>query len=483
MKTVTKNTTYLMCAFVIQKILTFLYFILITRSIGNINLGKYIFALSFAAIFSIFIDLGLNQVLVKEVAKYKEKIIIYLSNIFVFKILVSSVCFLLMILVANLLNYSLEIKILIYCAGAVTILDSLTATFYAIWRGLQNLKYEAIGIIIFQVTVFIFGAIAILLKLPLFVLILSLILGGLLNFLFVFFTLSKNAFIVPKIALFDKKIIFLLLKITIPFSLILIFSRILNYSDVVLLKNLADDKSVGLYSVASKFVVALQFIPTTFLAALYPAFSNYFVSSKKLLVSIFEKAFTYLIFISLPISVISIMLADKIILGIFGLEFVNSIIPFKILMVGLPFIFLNTTNVTFLTACNKQVINTVILGIGVVASIILNIIFIPLHSYIGVSYIATITFIAMFFMTLFWVNKIFSESIESIWKCERLIKNIGKAFFAATVIGLVTFYLKEIIFWPLLIVLSLFFYLLILFLIKGITVDEIKMSWGKIIKK
>lgn len=477
MKTVTKNTTYLMSAFVAQKILTFLYFAFVARIIGDANLGKYVFALSFTVIFSIFIDLGLNQVLIKEVAKCKEKIINYLSNIFIFKILASIVCFLIMILIINLLNYPLETKILVYWAGGTMILDSLNSTFYAVWRGLQNLKYEAIGIIIYQGVIVLFGVMALLLKLPLYTLILALILGGLSNFLFVLITLRKRGLIFPKIILFDKKIIFWLLKITIPFSFAIIFSRILGYSDIILLSILTNDKNVGLYSAAFKLTFALQFIPGTFSASLFPAFSNYFISSKEKLIYIFEKAVVYLIFIVLPISISSIILADKIILGIYGSGFADSIFAFKILMLSLFFIFLNYVCIPLLNACNKEVVSTVIIGIGVAISIILNLIFIPIYGFIGAAWTATIVPAIMFCLFLFLVNKIFPESI---WRRKELIKKILKSIFAVVIMGLFIFYLKSIILWPVLFFLSFFLYFVILFFVKGFTWNEIKLTIEKI---
>ncbi|MBI4652660.1 flippase [Candidatus Kuenenbacteria bacterium] len=483
MQTITQNTTYLMFASVVQKILTFGYFIFVARIIGDINLGKYVFALSFTVIFSVFIDLGLNQVLIREVAKCKEKIIIYLSNIFIFKISASVICFLIMILIINLLNYPLETKILVYWAGGIMILDCLNSTFYAVWRGLQNLKYEAIGIIIYQGLAVLFGVAVLLLKLPLYTLILVLILGGLANFLFALITLRKKALIFPKVILFDKKIILLLLKITIPFSFAIIFSRILGYSDIILLSVLTNDRNVGIYSAAFKLTFALQFIPGIFAASLFPAFSKYFISSKEQLIYIFEKAVVYLCFIVLPISVSSIILGDKIILGIYGLEFIDSILVLKILMIGLFFIFLSYVIIPFLNGCNKEVVSTTILGIGMAISIVLNLIFIPIYGYIGAAWTATIVPIIMFCLFLFWINKIFSESIESILKRKELIQKILKSIFAAAIMGLFIFYLKSTVLWFVLIFLGLVFYAIILFLTRAITLNEIKLIWEKMGKR
>src|SRR3990167_823816 len=86
---IAKNTAYLTMAFTAQKILSFAYFAFIARFIGNDDsgIGKYVFALSFTAIFGMFIDFGMHPVLIREIARDKSKIAALLSTILTSKII------------------------------------------------------------------------------------------------------------------------------------------------------------------------------------------------------------------------------------------------------------------------------------------------------------------------------------------------------------------------------------------------------------
>ena len=70
---IAKNTSFFTFALVLQKVVTFVYFTILARNLLPEDLGKYYFAISFATIFMLIADLGLNNVLVREVAKRKNE--------------------------------------------------------------------------------------------------------------------------------------------------------------------------------------------------------------------------------------------------------------------------------------------------------------------------------------------------------------------------------------------------------------------------
>src|SRR3989338_5608742 len=76
-----KNTNYYTAALTVQKILAFIYFWFVSNQLFPEDLGKYIFALSFTTLFSIFIDLGLSPVLTREAAKDKKQANLLLQNV------------------------------------------------------------------------------------------------------------------------------------------------------------------------------------------------------------------------------------------------------------------------------------------------------------------------------------------------------------------------------------------------------------------
>ena len=70
---IARNTSYFTLALILQKIISLTYFTLYARVLGPADLGKYYTAISLTNIFLIFIDVGLSNVLTKEVAKDNSK--------------------------------------------------------------------------------------------------------------------------------------------------------------------------------------------------------------------------------------------------------------------------------------------------------------------------------------------------------------------------------------------------------------------------
>ncbi|MGB9199887.1 oligosaccharide flippase family protein, partial [Methanobacterium sp.] len=105
-KRIAKNTGVLFISQVISYLLIFFYTIYIARSLGTEGFGTLSFALAFSGIFSIFADLGINTLTVREVARDKSLSNKYLGNGIIIKILLGFFSFGLIILIINLLGYN-----------------------------------------------------------------------------------------------------------------------------------------------------------------------------------------------------------------------------------------------------------------------------------------------------------------------------------------------------------------------------------------
>src|SRR3989344_3163964 len=113
-KTLSKNTIFFTLALALQKLISFGYFIIIARSIGVENTGRFSFALSFAAIFAMFLDFGLNQVLIRESARDRETSQKNLANVVGLKIAGSAIIYGVLFSLINLLGYPALTKQLVY---------------------------------------------------------------------------------------------------------------------------------------------------------------------------------------------------------------------------------------------------------------------------------------------------------------------------------------------------------------------------------
>ncbi|HZJ41497.1 MAG TPA: flippase [Patescibacteria group bacterium] len=456
---IAKNTSYLTTALVLQKIVSFFYFTLLARFLGPTDLGKFYFAISFTTIFAIVIDLGLANVLIREVAKNQARVGRLIGSILSMKLPLAFIAVLGAVLLINLTDNSPVVKMLVYISCFSMVLDSFTSTFYAAIRGFHNLKYESIAAVIFQLIVLVFGYGSLLLGGGLMFAMGALALASLFNFVYSWFV-AKVKIKVPIKFVYDKNLIINIIKIGWPFAAYAVFQRLYTYLDSVLLSFLAGDEQVGLYQVAFKIIFALQFLPLAFTASLYPAMSAYWQSNKQQLSITFKRAINYLTIISIPIIVGIFLLADKIVL-IFKDGYGGAVLPLQIIIVSLFFMFLNFPIGSLLNACDRQKKNTFNMVVAAITSIALNLVLIPRFQAVGASIAVLISNGLMFILGVVAVSSVMKYN----WLQNILV--FFKTLAAAFVMGLLIYFLKPILSILVLIPISAISFFIFLYLFKG----------------
>ncbi|HCC23706.1 TPA: hypothetical protein DF272_06055 [Candidatus Falkowbacteria bacterium] len=478
-KTVAQNTSYLTFSYIAQKLLSFVYFVLIARFLGVEDLGKYTFALSFTTMFAVFIDLGLTSALIREIAKYTEKAKDYISAIIGVKLILGVLTYVAVVIAINLMGYPLLTRQLVYLSAIVMVMDSITLSLWGVFRGQQNLKLESLSVILNQFLIVTIGFVIIYLNLPLTYLMAPFIVASLFSLVFALTMIKLRVGSWPQIH-FNHELLKPLLVIAWPFALIAIFSRIYGNADSVLLSYLlgADgDKAVGWYQAAMKIPFALQFIPSAFAAAIFPAFSHYFHSDRKQLTYIFNKTMLLLTIIVVPMAFGLVSIAPEAVVILFGSEFMPSIIALQILALGLIFVFLNFPLGSLLNSCDKQVLNTKMMGIVLVINLGLNFIFIPHYQYVASAIIFLFTHGLLFAMSLLAAKDIIPYSK----------RNLVLVFFRTIVSSIamvaVVLFLKAYIGVFGAIIPAVAVYLVVLYVIKGFTKEDVIYLRQAIVKK
>lgn len=180
-------------------------------------------------------------------------------------------------------------------------------------------------------------------------------------------------------------------------------SQFLYLMDIFFIGLILKDKNIiASYKTATLIPFALNFIPLSVITYLYPYLvkkSNDTLGLKKYVKDLLK----YLGIVNFLIVVCGIILSEYIIIYIFGREYVDSIIYFKLLMIG--YFFIGTFRIPFiniLTAIGKLKYNLFITILSGVLNIVLNIILIKKYGSMG----AVITTLSVF---------IFSSIISGIF--------------------------------------------------------------------
>ncbi len=470
---VAKNTSYLTVAFLIQKLLTFFYFIYIARSLNDPSLlGKYNYALSFASIFSIILDFGLGPVLTREIAKTPGNEQDYLKKILGLKIPLIVVAIAAMWATTGIIHLSKPFDLLDFqllaIASVIIILDSFTFTLFSVFRGRQILKYEAGGIMIYQLIIVAAGSLFLFFHMPLYTLLLAITLGSLFHFLYSLFLVvfSANLRVRPVL---EKSFIIPTLKMAWPFALAGIFFKLSGQIDTVMLKVLAGNQYTGWYAVALKLTTALTVLPGALATSYFPAISHYFVHDPKRVPYLFERAMLYLMILSLPISFGVYVIADEFVVQLYGPVYGASAQALKVFMISLVFVFLNYPVGNLLNAANRQLLNTLNMGIALVVNVLLNIFLIPRYTFMGAAIAAAISSVVLLALGLPHVYK------KIHFRTGTLIKYLSQTVLASLLMALAIAQLQFSMPIALLIIFGAVLYFIILMALGVITMADLRM--------
>jgi len=478
---IAKNTTYLTVASIIQKIISFGYFAIVAKTLGDAQLGKYTFALAFSSIFIIFMDFGLGPLLTREGAKDESKLDGFLQEMLSVKFVLMAASLVFMIASIHVADAVFERVdstdvLLVYIGSVIIIFDTLTFSLFSIFRAVRRLFWEALAIIIYQSTILGVGLFFLYNNFPLPYILGALLAGSVVQFIYLYIIFRLKAHLHFRFK-WSWKTTRRILALSAPFAIAGIIFRLNGSVDSIMLKIMAGDSYAGWYGLSFKLVFALTVFPGAFATSYFPAVSTYFKNAKHKLHEAFESGFVYMCILSFPIVAGVAILGDDIILTVWDEAWTASIQALWILIIAVPFIFANYPVGNFLNAVDKQKLNTVNMFIALAVNIVLNSILIPHYTFIGAAIAVVASSIVLVLLGIPWVYRIAPFQIGY------LTKKISIIAFAASIMAFVLFFIQHT--YPLLIsiLIGILIYGAALYLLNGITNNDLSSLKKAILRK
>ncbi|GAB4312179.1 MAG: flippase [Methanobacteriaceae archaeon] len=473
LRRIAKNTALLFIAQVVTYILTFFYTIYIARFLGAEGFGILAFALAFAGIFSILADLGLNTLIVREVSRNKSFEKKILGNIVLIKIVFAIITFLAATMIINMMNYAENVINVVYIILIATLFFGISGIFNSIFQAHEKIIYMALGLIINSFLMFLGVLFALYYNFD--------VMGFAFIYLFsngVFLVYSIIIclwkFFIPEIE-FNWNFWKFTIKEAVPFGLTGISLMIYTYIDSVMLSLIHGNEVVGWYNAAYRLVIILMYVPGIINITIFPSMSKFYIYSKDLLQSMKEIYFKMMIIIGIPTAALVTILADEIILFIFGTEYLPSIIALQIIVWTIIFTFSGAAFIKLLEATNKQLIVTKISIICVIVNILLNLVLIPRFSYIGAC-ISTVLTEMILVGSIILISYRIGYGIYS----KKILFKILKVILSTLIMSGFILYFKRLT--PIVIILAPLIYMFTLYFIRGID-EEDKEMFKEIVTK
>lgn len=360
--------------------------------LGAEGFGVLSSGLAYVGVFTFLTDFGVHQFSIREVSKSKKDAKSFFGHVFGLKIILNLVIYFFLVVLSIPLNFNV---FFISFLAVSLVFDSFTYLFYSVFQAFENLKYVAACRILGSLTLLAVGALSYFFDFGIWGFASAYILFyGVSAALGLIILFTKFFTIFPKFSLSQMSY---LVKSSYAFGLTLFLTSILLSFDVLAVSYLRGDVAAGVYAAASKVVFALMVFLTIFNQSFFPVLSRLHDSSKKFS-KVFASFLTGILFIAIPMAVITSTNAKGIIGLFYSAEFINSSLVLSVLIWGLFFGFLATPFHRVLEAKGFQNIVAFSTFFAVVSNIILNIVFIQMWGFVGAAYATTASFFILFFL-------------------------------------------------------------------------------------
>lgn len=361
--------------------------IFIARFLGDVILGRYSFVQAFTSIFAVFLTFGFDTIIIRDVARDKALAPKYLGNIAVIRIILSLVVFGSMVLIINLMHYPSDTSRAVLIFGAYVICQAFASMFKAIPHAFERMEYGALASTTGRLVTASLGLLVLFLGYGLIEVAYAFLIGAVCNLVLSVFICTRR-FARPRFEL-DFKFWLNVARAAIPIGFLSITTMIFVRIDSVMLSAMKGDAVVGWYNAAYNIVLGLKPIPHILVVTILPVTSRFFLSSPGSLRFTYEKLLYYLFILGLPLAVGTMLLADHIIILLYGEPFRQSVAALQVLAWDILLYFVYSGLGMLLISINRQNCMALSTGICAVVNVILNLVLIPPLNYIGAG-IATI---------------------------------------------------------------------------------------------
>ena len=445
-------------------IMGLVYSMYTARYLGPERYGTIAFALAFTSIFGVVTDLGINTLTIREVARNKNSATTFLGNLLLIKSILVIITVAFIVVAVNLTGHDwIEIDVT-YLISISIILSAFNGAFNSLFQAFERIEFISIGSVLSNISMLLgagyaishgFGVIGFAC-----IYIFSSTLG------LAYTLLVANRLHLTHALQIDREMIWPMMKEALPFGITALSGMIYTYADSIMLSSLKGNEVVGWYNAPYRLMLMMLFIPNVINVVIFPVMSRYFTSSPSFLKLIYTKYLKFMLILSLPLGMGTTLIADKIILFVFGVGFENSIVALKIIIWTIVLTFIGAAFARLLESVNQQRIITKISMICMVVNVLLNILLIPKFSYIGSSFVTVVTEFLLVGSIIFFSYRLNYGIPLSVIKTYLI-----RILFSSLVMCIFVLYFKEA-YLILLIISAIFVYFFTLYIVRGIDSED-----------
>jgi O-antigen/teichoic acid export membrane protein len=307
------------------------------RVLGDVEFGKFMFALMLGGIFETLMDFGLHQVTVRAIARDKSSAAPLLQHMLAIKLLWAAGTLTLLIITANILRPQRDVRLACYLIGGSLVFRSYMLTIRGVLQGLEHFGWDLIVAIADRGLLLAFGLWA-------------LWSGTGLRGLTMAFVVARATALVLAAAVthvrlgclgirYDRDVWYDLHRTALPLGFFLIVLNLYSYVDSVMLGSMRTFAETGLYGAAYKIYEGFTYAPLALSAVLTPRLSALFTTDRLRHRRLALGGIAGSAALGTAVAFVAFLIATPLIVFLFGSTYAAATMPFRVLCVGLPVVF------------------------------------------------------------------------------------------------------------------------------------------------
>jgi O-antigen/teichoic acid export membrane protein len=402
MQQIGRNIVSLLISRVMAGIILFFIYTRLIQYFGPEVAGQFGLIAGYLTVFSFFVDLGMQQLVIKKVSENKSEASKYLSNYLGIQFFLGVGFMLILDSIVLASHYPQDVRNALYVTGLSLLISSLSMPFMAIINGFQRLGVIAKVHFLNSLINASMMALTIYLHKGIFFMAFVNIIAAVVDLIIYWYVVEKN-FTHFRLK-FDFAFWRTLFVLNLPFTLLTFFS-IYNRIDTLLLPHLRNFTENGYYTAVYKFWDTLAYLPAVVSASLYPFFAETLAQKRTNEARKGLESYTrYMIALALPLAVGAFLLAPRLTVSFFGEEFAKAAPALGLLVaaVGVLFIY-SPVNSLIISQRTKSAVK--ITGFNLVINVVLNFILIRKFGFVAAAAVTLFSECIQWFGYTYVVNR------------------------------------------------------------------------------
>ncbi len=374
-QTIAKNTFWLVFGTVFSRVIKMVIVIYAARVMGTSEYGVFSYALSIAALLTVFIDFGINAIITRESARDLSVQKKYFSTALIIKLVLFILLFVLIVLIAPYAIRQHEVVVLLPLVALMMGFDGLRDFGTSLARAWERMEIESVVQISTNLMIVIAGFVALWISRSAGSLIGGYVIGTFLGMIVSFYPFRE--YLKKPLSSFDKTLIKKILVSSWPFGMLGVMGAIMLNTDTIMIGWFRDISDVGVYGAAQRVVQITYLLPGFLTIASFPLMAR-LVHNLERMKRVLEGGLSLLVMIAVPLTVGGVLLAQEILSVLYGYQYLSGTGAFRLMCITILPVFLSAMfgNVLFALNKEKKLIWYVLLGIF--GNFLFNLLFIPI---------------------------------------------------------------------------------------------------------